>query len=187
MAPPSSKVNVLAVGGGAIAGLVDGGAGNLGTLVLDGNSGNVVSTPSGSHSGPMAYQGQPVAYAGMAPIVVASPTRVTVTGSAANDTLDVGPNPSITGGWRVASLSPVRMEVAPSRVPTVSLTIVDTATGGLIIGNLMIPGATLEIDSQNITLNSSIAVNTTKTGRLRQLPVTLNASAEPGPPPRRPA
>ena len=163
--------------GGSIDGLVDGGSGNLGTLVLDGNSGNVTSTSTGPHSGLITYQGRPIQYAGMAPILVASATTVTVTGSLANDTLNVGPDPSIAGHIKVASTTG-SMESVSFAIPTVSLTIVDTQTGDTVVitGNLLMPGTTFEIDSQNITLNPGVTVDTTN-GANPAGPITFNASS----------
>ena len=71
---------------GSIAGLIDGGPSNQGTLYIDGaTAGNEVFTASGRHSGTITLPGRTVNYAGMAPIVqsgTASNVVITGTGNA---------------------------------------------------------------------------------------------------------
>ena len=59
---------------GSIAGVIDGGPINQGTLDIVGAApGNEVFTASGRHSGTIALPGRTVNYEGMAPIVQAAP------------------------------------------------------------------------------------------------------------------
>lgn len=151
--------------GGSVSGILDGGPGGFDTLVLNGVGGAVTSVPSGAHSGTITFEGHILHYVGLEPITVTGASDLVVTGTTANDTLEVGADPEQVGYLRVRSLLNL-MEAVSFQVPTGSLKIIDTASGVtiIIVGNLILAGVDLEIDAPTIVVNPGVMIDTRSAG-----------------------
>jgi len=165
---PNNQDTFVFKPGGTLAGTVDGGAGGFDTLVIDGQRGSVVSNPTGPNSGTLVVDGQTITYAGLEPVDI-SAASVTVNGTSGNETLLVHQHPSDSTKVQVTS-SDASFETSNITIAgTTSLTVnggggTDTVT---VDGNVALPGASVTLQSQTITVASGVTVDTTD--RLRSV------------------
>ena len=146
---------------GSIAGVIDGGPSNQGTLAIDGAApGNEVFTASGRHSGTIALPGRTVNYAGMAPITqsgTASAVVITGTGDA---------QMTVTQSSGTITVSAPNMESISFSTPSSSLTLNGGPSNSLpasitFSGPLNLGDASLTANAEQITVPSTASITTT--------------------------
>ena len=157
---------------GSIAGVVDGGPSNQGTLIIDGATpGNEVFTATGRHSGTISLPGRTVNYQGMAPIVqsgTASAVVITGTGNA---------QMTVTQSGSTITVSSPTMESISFSPPSSSLSIY----GGGGYDTLAVAGA-LNLGSANFVVGGLQAgqpiaqISVPSTSSITAGNVTLTAS-----------
>jgi hypothetical protein len=147
--------------GGSVSGLLDGGAGGYDRLLIQG--GNYTSadfTATGPNSGTVGLDGRHITYAGLEPITLSAPVvDVSVDGTSAADNLVV----DLDGGHLRVRSTNTSMESVSFDTPTRSLTI--NGQGGTdsveVETDLIMPGASLSIDAETITVDTGVTINTT--------------------------
>jgi hypothetical protein len=162
--------------GASLSGLLDGGPGGDDSLVLNGQTQRMTSTPSGPGSGTVTFEGSVINYTGLEPIVLGPTANVVVNGSAGNDTIVVGPgvNPN---NIKVSDTHAIpNFESIEFPIPTSSLVIdgvggYDTITFTV---DLVMPGANLIVNAESIIVNPGVTINTTSGSGNGS--ITLNAT-----------
>ena len=133
--------------GGSLNGIVDGGAGGLDKLVVQGQHASVASVAQGPNSGTITLDGSVIRYAGLEPITISGVSNVVVTGSASDDIITVHPDPA-NATTHVEVKSPSTMETVSVQIAgTTSLTVQGAAGRDSITvdGSLALPSVALAI------------------------------------------
>ena len=144
--------------GGSLSGTIDGGDGGFDSLVVEGARGTVNYKPTGPHSGFLGLDGTTVTYAGLEPAIF-SGADVTIDGTSGDDDLTLEPDPSNTNHLRVTG-STIETAVILSVSHALIIDAGDGEDSVTVAGNVVIPGVTLRIEAEQITVSSNVTVDT---------------------------
>ena len=119
-----SRDTFLFAPGGGVSGTIDGGAGGLDSLVIQGGEyQDVAVTATGADSGAVALDDRMIAYGDIEPVTVAATVaNLTLNATAGDDVLRLGDDPAAAGYTRLDSLSGTLPDVTFVD-PTASLTV----------------------------------------------------------------